>query len=180
MTLDSKIEAILFWKSEPVNADVLAKMVGCSHEELEQALLVLEEKLSERGITLVKAGSETALGTDPELSELIEKLSKDEMGKEISKASLDTLSVILYKNGISRAEIDYIRGVNSSFILRNLSIRGLIDRSVDPRDTRRNIYKPSIDLLSHLGVSKVEDLPGWEEISKSLNQNGLLENENME
>ena len=70
-----------------------------------------------------------------------------------------TLSIILYKNGVKRSEIDYIRGVNSSFILRALSIRGLVDKVVDPDDNRRFIYKPSFDLLSFMGVTSIKELP---------------------
>ena len=81
---------------------------------------------------------------------------------------MEILSIVLYKGGVSRAEIDYIRGVNSTFILRALSVRGLIDRAEDPKDHRRFIYKPSFDLLSFMGVRSVEELPEWQEVQANL------------
>jgi len=93
---------------------------------------------------------------------------KEELNKELSKASLETLSIILYKNGVGRSLIDYIRGVNSSFTLRALSIRGLIEKSIDKEDSRRYIYKPTFELLSFMGVKSVEELPDYELVNKSI------------
>ena len=100
---------------------------------------------------------------------MIEDLQKEELNKDLSKASLETLSIVLYKNGVSRAEIDYIRGVNSSFTLRALSVRGLVEKTVDSKDNRRYIYKPSFELLSFMGVKSIEELPEYAEVSNSLN-----------
>jgi segregation and condensation protein B len=105
-----------------------------------------------------------ALGTAPELSDMIENLQKEELNKDLSKAALETLSVVLYKNGASRAEIDYIRGVNSSFSLRALSVRGLVEKVLDSKDNRRYVYKPSMELLSYMGVTSVEELPEFHEV----------------
>ena len=104
----------------------------------------------------------------PELSSLIEDLQKEELNKDLSKASLETLSIILYKNGANRAEIDYIRGVNSSFTLRALSIRGLVEKTIDPKDSRRYIYKSSFELLSFMGVKSVEELPDYGAVNSGI------------
>jgi segregation and condensation protein B len=116
----------------------------------------------------MEKGDEITLGTNPEFSKLIEHLQKEELKKDLSKASLETLSVVLYKNSVTRAEIDYIRGVNSSFTLRMLSIRGLVEKSLDPKDNRRYIYKPTFELLSFMGVKNVEELPEYKEINENL------------
>ena len=86
----------------------------------------------------------------------------------MSKASLETLSIVLYKNGVTRALIDYIRGVNSSFTLRALLIRGLIEKIPDPKDNRRYIYKPTFDLLSFMGINKIEELPDYDTIIENI------------
>ena len=112
--------------------------------------------------------NEITLGTAPELSKLIEGLQKEELNKDLSKASLEALSIVLYKNGVSRAEIDYIRGVNSSFTLRALSIRGLIEKTIDTKDNRRYIYKPSFELMSYMGIKSMEELPDYQEINNSI------------
>jgi segregation and condensation protein B len=166
--LAQKIEAVLFFKGEPINVDKLAIVLKVSKEEIVEAILVLNSKLSDRGIVLLEKEGEITLGTNPEFSDLISALQKEELSKELSKASLETLSIILYKNGASRADIDYIRGVNSSFTLRALAIRGLVEKIVDKKDSRRYIYKPSFDLLAYMGVKSVEELPDFNEVNNSI------------
>ncbi|MFZ2150292.1 MAG: SMC-Scp complex subunit ScpB [Minisyncoccia bacterium] len=166
--LEKKIEAILFWKGEPVALKKLGEILKVSPGEVLEAISHLKVTLESRGIALQENNEEFTLGTAPEFSDLFENLQKEELNKDLSKAALETLSVVLYKNGASRAEIDYIRGVNSSFSLRALSIRGLVEKTLDPKDSRRFIYKPSFDLLSFMGVKSVQELPGWEEVNASV------------
>lgn len=168
MDLYKKIEAILFWKGEPMSRNKLLEILEVGQNELNEAVEKLKENLKERGIVLQEKDNDLALGTAPELSDLFEKLQKEELNKELSKASLETLSIVLYKNGASRAEIDYIRGVNSSFTLRAMAIRGLVEKIVDKDDSRRYIYKPSFELLSFMGVSRVEELPDYSEVNKTI------------
>ncbi|MEK7478091.1 MAG: SMC-Scp complex subunit ScpB [Patescibacteria group bacterium] len=159
MTLDAKIEAILFFKNEPTDIKDLANILDTSLERVHFALSDLEKKLEGRGLTLVHYENAVMLGTAKEGSELIEKIKKEELSRELGKAGLETLAIILYKGPIARATIDYIRGVNSSFILRSLMIRGLVDRVQNPNDSRGYLYKPTLELLSFMGLSKLEDLP---------------------
>ncbi len=168
MNLEKQIEAILFWKGEPMQIKKLAEVLKVEKAEVAQALLNLKNNLVNRGMVLVENDGEVTLGTAPELSTLIENLQKEELNKDLSKAALETLSIILYKNGAGRALIDYIRGVNSSFTLRALSIRGLIEKTTDTNDNRRYVYKPSFQLLAFMGVTKVEELPDYEEVNKSM------------
>jgi len=171
MNLEQKLEAVLFFKGEPVSSKKLAQILEVSINEIDAALINLKNNLNNRGITLIEYENQFTLGTNPGISSLIEKLQKEDLNKNLSKASLETLSIILYKNGISRAEIDYIRGVNSSFILRILSIRGLINKYFDPKDNRRYLYKPSFELLAYLGVQNIKELPDFEKINNNLKEN---------
>ena len=104
----------------------LAEILKVGQVEINEGIENLKASLSARGIVLLSNDDEITLGTAPELSEMIGALQKEELNKELSKASLETLSIVAYKNGATRAEIDYIRGVNSSFTLRALSMRGLV------------------------------------------------------
>ncbi len=176
LQLDAKIEALLFYKGEPLSFSSLAKQFEASEEEIRNALIVLKEKLAGRGLTLVQNENEVMLGTATELSSFFETLRKEELTKDLSKASLETLSIILYKNNVGRSDIDYIRGVNSSFILRNLQIRGLVDKKPNPKDSRTSIYSPSLELLSFMGVSNNTELPDYELIAQKLKEQ--LENQN--
>ncbi len=174
MNLEQHIEALLFWKGEPLTIKELSKLLGKEQEEIRGAVHNLQAHLLNRGIILMKTGSveskdeEVMLGTSPEASELIEKITKDELQKDLGKAALETLSVILYKGPVKRSEIDYIRGVNSTFILRNLLIRGLIEKKPAPNDQRASVYSASFELLSHLGVAEIKDLPNFELVQQEL------------
>jgi segregation and condensation protein B len=168
MELEKKIEAILFFKGEPVSLKKLGEILKVSPGEVLQAISRLKQTLEGRGVALQENNEDYTLGTSPELSTLIEDLQKEELNKDLSKAALETLSIILYKNGASRAEIDYIRGVNSSFTIRALSVRGLVEKTVDARDSRRYVYKPSFELLSYMGVRSVEELPDYFEVNTSI------------
>ena len=168
MELEKKIEVILFWKGEPISRKRLGEILSVKPLELNEAIEKLRENLKDRGIVLQEKDDEIALGTAPELSRLIEDLQKEELNKELSKASLEALSIVLYKNGATRAEIDYIRGVNSTFTLRALSVRGLVERTLDPKDARRYLYRPSFELLSYLGIKSIEELPDYGEINKTI------------
>lgn len=168
MELDAKIEAILFFKAEPMSIDKLVELLNCSQEELTESITKLQEKLTGRGLILVKKDNSIMLGTNPEASQLIENITKEELSKDLGKAGLETLAIIIYEGPISRASIDYIRGVNSSFILRNLMIRGLIEKINNEKDNRSFLYRPTFDLLQNLGIEKIEDLPEFEEVKKKL------------
>ena len=93
---------------------------------------------------------------------MIEKLTKEELVKDLAVRS-ETLSIIIYQGPLSRAEIDYIRGVQSNFILRNLMIRGLVEKIPNPKDQRSFLYKPTFEFLSYLGVTKIEEMPQFAE-----------------
>ncbi|MDE1988476.1 MAG: SMC-Scp complex subunit ScpB, partial [Patescibacteria group bacterium] len=97
---------------------------------------------------------------------VIETLTREDLVKDLGKTGLETISIILYKGPISRAEIDYIRGARSNFILRNLLMRGLIEKVAKLDDNRAFLYKPSFELLSYLGLSKIEDAPEYAEVKK--------------
>lgn len=166
--LETKIEAILFFKGESISRKKLADILNVGQTEVNEGIEKLKENLQNRGVVLIENDNEITLGTVPELSKLIENLQKEELNRELSKASLETLSIVLYKNGVSRAEIDYIRGVNSSFTLRALSVRGLVEKAIDTKDSRRYIYKPSFELLSFMGVKSVEELLDWGDVNNSI------------
>jgi segregation and condensation protein B len=78
--------------------------------------------------------------------------------------------VIAYNVPVKRSEIDYIRGVNSSFMLRNLLIRGLIERMRDPKDSRSYVYRISADFLKFLGLTSISDLPDYGSFAQKLEE----------
>lgn len=161
MNPESKIEAILFYKAEPVKIKDLAKMVGEDEPSVKTHISNLEKSLGGHGLCLIYNNDSVMLATSPLAKGLVEKLLKEDLEKDLGKAGLETLSIVLYMGPIKRSEIDYIRGVNSTFILRNLLIRDLVERVENPEDQRSFLYRPTFNILSYLGVSRIDDLPEY-------------------
>lgn len=164
MDLSSQIEAILFWKGEPLSLKRLALILGKDKDDIRKAVKNLEDKLEGRGIAVMVKDDEVTLATAKEMSGIIETLTREELVRDLGRAGLETLSIIIYRGPVSRSEIDYIRGVNSQFILRNLLVRGLIEKTASESDGRSFLYKPTFELLSFLGAKKAEDLPEYEKV----------------
>lgn len=163
MDVASQLESLLLLSGEPIAAQRLAKVLKRPVAEVEAALKGLEAYYKERGIRLISAHGAWQFGTSPENAGVVEDFVKSEFSEELSKAALETLSVIAYKGPLMRAQIEYIRGVNSSFSIRNLMLRGLVFRIDNPKDARSYLYRVSIDFLKHLGLTSVEELPEWRE-----------------
>lgn len=168
MNLESLIEAILFYKASPLSVSELARMLGEGDDAVGRALAEIGERYKERGIRLVRAGDTVALGTAPEAAKHIERLRKEELSGEIGRATLETLTTILYRAPISKSEVDYIRGVNSAFSLRTLLVRGLIERKKNEKGARGFVYAPTIETLAHLGVARAEELPDYETVREEV------------
>ncbi len=168
MNISSQIEALLFYKGEPLSCAEISKILKVTEGDVEEGILQLKNSLDDRGLTVLEINSEYTLGTRKEASEILEALRKEELNKELSKASLETLSVILYKGSATRGDIDYIRGVNSSFILRNLLMRGLIEKSTDKEDTRKLVYTPTIKTLQYMGITSLDQLPERDKVIRAL------------
>jgi segregation and condensation protein B len=168
MKLEHAIQAILFYQAEPMTIGRLAKLLKKDEGAVRDALIKLREEIAGSGLSLVENGNEVMLGTSPSASSLIEEITKEELSKELSKAALETLAIVLYKGPVTRAEIDYVRGVNSNFILRNLQVRGLVEKQDNPNDQRSYLYKATFQLLEYMGATKSADLPLYEETMTQL------------
>lgn len=168
LTPPATLEAILFASGEPVAKKRLASLLGITPDILQKAVDALREDLSSRGLNLVETENELELRTAPQASELVKKLREAELSRDLGKAGLETLALILYRGSATRSEIDWVRGVNSSQTVRTLLLRGLIEKTEDQEDRRRPRYKPTVEALAHLGVSKAEQLPNFAELSAIL------------
>lgn len=167
MPLDVLIEALLFYKAVPQSKAKLQKLFGVPEDELSSALGTLRERLQVGAVRLLETDTEVQLVTAPGLSEFIDTLRKQEVSGDIGKAGAETLAIILYREPVTRAEIDRVRGVNSSFILRNLLTRGLVTRE---RATRGEGYQFRISpsLLRHLGVTEKHELPRFADFMNTI------------
>lgn len=171
ITLAAQLEAFLFWSGEPHTILELSEVFEVEESVIEEAVNELAEQLKNRGIVLVRSGRGLILATHPEAGSLIQKVRTEELSKELSKAALEVLAIIFYKNGASRSEIEYIRGANSQVTLRTLLIRGLIEKTDHPTDNRQAYYIPTADTLLSLGISDPTGLTGYSEMQAELLKN---------
>ena len=175
--LEAKIEAVLFVHGEPMKLKKLISLTKASEGQVEKALDAIKEKLGGegRGLDLMRSKDEVQLVTTPELTGIVEQLTKEELDAKLTPAALETLSIIAYLGPCTRALIDYIRGVNSSFMLRALMVRGLIERRDDKEKMGGYVYQTTFDFLKHMGVSTPEELPEYAKyavLSKTLMKDG--------
>lgn len=159
------IESILFATAEEYSVASLAKLLNVSDQEIEQGLVTLSASLNDHAVMLVRQGNTVTLATRPEHAQLLETLRKEELQKELSKASAETLAVIVYKPGTTKADIEQVRGVNASYSLRALQIRGLIETKSNGRNVT---YYPTLALLESYGVASVEQLPQYAETKQKI------------
>lgn len=161
-----EIQVILFYLAEPVSFKFLAEMIGVSEKEIRQGLESLSEFLKDSGLCLTENDGEIALTTSPEMSDLVEKVAKNEREGDLGRAGLETLAIIAYKGPVSRREIEYIRGVNCQFSLQTLLLRGLVERQTKEGDERTFLYKITMNAIMHLGIKSASELPEYDNIRK--------------
>jgi segregation and condensation protein B len=173
--LKSIIESILFIAGEPVKIGRITKITKKSKAEVENAVTALQNEYSTRGLAIIRKEDMAEMATSAENSEFVSELVKSEIQENLSQAALEVLSIVAYKAPISRADVEAIRGVNSSFTLRSLLLRGLLDRIDNPKDNRGYLYKISFDFMKHLGIDSIEKLPDWEALSQDSRIESIIE-----
>lgn len=162
MNLDAHVEAVLFVSGGPVALRRLASVCGRSSEEVEVALRALEARLGEgSGLALLRHGQEVELVTHPDVAETVRRVVSLDEQAELSKASLEALSILAYRGPLTRPELEQIRGVQSSIILRNLMLRGLVETHEETR-LGQPVYQVSMDFLKHLGLQSFDELPDFQ------------------
>ena len=175
MVLKNQIESLLFISHKPLSVKDLVKLSLVDQKEAIEALAELEKEYQEKdsGIKLLKIGDKYQLATTGEASEAVKKFIKSEVSGELTKPSLETLTIIAYRGPISKAELEIIRGVNCSLILRNLLMRGLIETGEDKKKMIV-LYNITFEFLKYLGLTKPEDLPDFEKLNRNNNLDKLL------
>ncbi len=166
--LQNKIEGLLFALGRPVSYMELAKMLSAEAGDIATAVATLKNSKQGSGVVLVDDGKMLELRASQQAAEAIERIRRDEYSREIGKAGLETLATVMYRGPLSRSEIDFVRGVNSSQTLRTLLMRGLVRRIPNPRDERSFLYEVTTEVLAQLGIRDPRDLPDYSEIKEKL------------
>jgi len=165
--IKSQIESLLFISAKPMSVKELAELTKKSAKEIEEAgeALVLEYKESGRGIQIIKNGSKLQMASAPENAAVIREFIKDETSGELSRPSLEALTIIAYRGPISKMDLERIRGVNCSLIIRNLLLRGMIEAKFDKKKNE-TYYTVTFDFIRHLGIGGINELPDYERLNK--------------
>jgi segregation and condensation protein B len=168
--LKSRIESLLFVSGKPISFRKLASILNIEAWQIRDLLAEINNDYEEsrRGLRVVLRSDSAQLVSAPQNAGFVQKLITDELQEDLSRAALETLAIIAYRGPITRAEIEMIRGVNCIYILRNLSIRGLVDKRESKKDARAFVYEASFDFLKHLGVRSVKELPDYEKLKESI------------
>ncbi len=158
--LDRDLEAVLFVADEPVSPEELAKALETDPQEVEHALQRLEAALAERGIRLTRHRDRVQLVSAPEAAPAVRRFLGVPRETKLSTAALETLAIIAYRQPVTRAQIEAVRGVDSSGVLRTLLARELIEPVGNlPRVGRPVLYGTTPNFLHYLGITSLDELP---------------------
>jgi segregation and condensation protein B len=177
-SLVAGIEAILFISGSPVLTSHLADTFDVTIKEIEACLEILEQDLLHgRGIRVQRYSGKVQLTSSPEYSEIIEKYLGIETTSKLSRAALETLAIVAYKQPVTRPGIDSIRGVNSDGVIKSLLSKGLIEEIGRTEGPGRPIlYEITQEFLQYFGLGSINELPELllADVEPSNNGNGIL------
>ena len=158
--IEMLLEALLFVAEGPLGVDDLARVLDCEEDAVEAGLATLAGRLVERGVRLARTGRRVQLVSAPEAAEAVERLLGQEAPGRLSAAALETLAVIAYRQPITRAQVEAIRGVNSDGVVRTLQSRGLIaSQGRLEQAGRPEVLGTTLEFLTYFGLSSLADLP---------------------
>jgi segregation and condensation protein B len=165
------IESLLFVADQPVEVGDLAKALEVDPAEIENALQAMEVQYETRGIRLQRRRDQVQLVSAPEAGPTIELFLGLERSGRLSVAALETLSIVAYRQPVTRMQIEAIRGVRSDGVLRSLVRRELIE-AVGRAETvgRPILFGTTFEFLQQFGLQALGDLPAWDELSSSLKE----------
>ncbi len=163
----AQLESILFAAGRPVKLRDLAELTSLTVADVERELDALQASYlaGGHGLELIRPSGEAGLATHPGNSHLVQGFLRQETAGELTRPQLEALAVIAYRGPISKAELELVRGVNCSLILRNLMIRGLTQLEDEASPVPR--FQVTVDFLAHLGLASVRELPNFGELSQS-------------
>lgn len=179
--IKSKIESLLFISAKPMSSKQLADLLKKDQNEIKEAgdALVDEYKGNKKGIQIIKSGNSYQMVSSPENAKVIQEFIQDETTGDLSRPSLETLTIIAYRGPISKLDLDRIRGVNCSLILRNLLLRGLVEAKADQKK-RDTYYNVTFDFIRFLGINDLKELPDYERLSQDDTLDRVIENTQVE
>ena len=169
MEIKNRIEAILLLGGDEIKIRELCKFFSLSLEEMLKILDELKEDRRDTGINIEISGEVVSLATNPICGEVINSFFEQETKpKKLSGAALETLSIIAYRQPITKGEIEAIRGVSADRIIQNMEEKKFV-RVCGKKETigRPNLYEVTDKFLSYIGIKNIEELPNYFEVKGS-------------
>lgn len=157
-----RIEALLFLAGEAVSRAELGRLTDLSLEQVEHGLAVIAEHLAGHGITLTSTTTHVQLTTAPGVSGFLKQYVEQDDG-DLSAAAAETLALIAYRGPIRRTELDAIRGVDSSRMVKQLLARGLVRKQAAAERIPQYVITEAF--LEQLGVTTADELPQYKMLS---------------
>ncbi|MEX0782211.1 MAG: SMC-Scp complex subunit ScpB [Dehalococcoidia bacterium] len=154
------LEALLFVSEEPQTVGGLARAANVGEGAAKKALAQLAEDYEARGLRLMEDGQRYQIVTAPAYAPYVDALLGAGPGQRLSRAALETLTIIAYKQPATRADIEAIRGVNSDRLVATLEQRGLIESpGFSEGPGRAKLYRTTMRFQEHFGISSPDELP---------------------
>lgn len=166
--LKSIIESLLFAWGDPLDIKDISTIIGLKEKELDPILkeMVDDFNYNRRGLRIIKFNTSYQIGTRPEHYQWISKLSQSKLKKNLTNASLETLSIIAYKQPIIKSDIEVLRGVRCDRALETLMDKDLIKEIGRlERPGRPILYGTTDEFLRYFGLENIENLPPLSELS---------------
>jgi segregation and condensation protein B len=164
VSLLAQLEAVLFVADRPVAVSEAAKLLGVSPDAVEDAVEALVAGYEGRGIFLQRHGEALQLVSSPAAAGAVQRFLGLEMSARLSPAALETLAIVAYRQPVTRAQIEQIRGVNPDHAMSNLLARGLVEEVGRLHAVGRPVlYGTTFEFLRAFGLRSLSDLPPVEE-----------------
>lgn len=161
--LTTSLESMLFASAKPTPLSLIKKTLDVSDEVLREAIEDIRTRFNteESGIHLVEHDNKLQFVSNPNQSETLSGFLKQEITGELTRPQLETLTIIAYRGPITKPEVEQIRGINCSIIIRNLLMRALIEERED-KEKLQPVYTISTRFLRHLGLTSIKELPDYQ------------------
>jgi segregation and condensation protein B len=161
--LDRLLEALLFVADGPIAASQLAQVLQLDEAEIVAGLSRLQQAHLERGVRLQEDKGRYQLVTAPEAAPYVEKLLGLDLSAKLSRAALETLAVIAYRQPVTRAQVEAVRGVDCDGVIRTLLAKGLVcDLGRLEQAGRPILLGTTPDFLQYFGLQGLAELPPLE------------------
>jgi segregation and condensation protein B len=166
LSIAAQVESLLFVADGPVSVVRLAEALDVTAGQIERALADLAAAYAGRGLRVQRIGTRVQLTTTPEAAPYVERFLGLEARAHLSRAALETLAIIAYRQPITRPEVESVRGVSSDSVLRTLLSVGLIEETGRaPTVGRPILYGTTFEFLQHFGLSSLDELPSLDNSS---------------